>query len=203
MWCETNPGVPGFSFGTKWNQTGSGDGCKCLKTRWPGTESNRRRQPFQRGDNHYLQLLTGLREAAKYLQARGGRCNYGLKQRAGNFALSDTLYLFSSYSPRRSLFPPWPGTDCYQGRSQISLVLGDAPCISWRLHTVGSFRRTFGLAISCSNQPLLERACEYRRTFKAAVRTWKVGQASFLSWSRCNWYWRTCSEPSWSGGAWK
>src|SRR5215469_2061816 len=21
--------------------------CKCLKTRWPGTESNRRRQPFQ------------------------------------------------------------------------------------------------------------------------------------------------------------
>jgi len=24
--------------------------------------------------------------------------------------------------------------------------------ISWRLHTVGSFRRTFGLAISCSNQ---------------------------------------------------
>jgi len=28
---ETNPGVPGFSFGTKWNQTGTGDSRKCLK----------------------------------------------------------------------------------------------------------------------------------------------------------------------------
>jgi hypothetical protein len=35
---ETNPGVPGFSFGTKWNQTGTGDVCKLLKTWWPGTE---------------------------------------------------------------------------------------------------------------------------------------------------------------------
>jgi hypothetical protein len=44
---ETNPGVPGFSFGTKWNQIGGDDDCKLLKRWWPGTESNRRRQPFQ------------------------------------------------------------------------------------------------------------------------------------------------------------
>jgi len=44
---ETNSDVPRFSFGAKWNQTGSGGGCNLLKTWWPGTESNRRRQPFQ------------------------------------------------------------------------------------------------------------------------------------------------------------
>src|ERR1035437_8320317 len=36
---EMNPGVPGFSFGTKWNQPRWGW--------WPGTELNRRRQHFQ------------------------------------------------------------------------------------------------------------------------------------------------------------
>jgi hypothetical protein len=28
---ETNPGVPGFCFATKWNQTGTGDDSKLLK----------------------------------------------------------------------------------------------------------------------------------------------------------------------------
>src|ERR1039457_3130125 len=30
-----------------------------------------------------------------------------------------------------------------------------------------------------------------------------VCQASFLSLRRCSWYWRMCSEPSWSGDWWK
>ena len=34
-------------FGTKWNKTDGGIACKLLNTWWPGTESNRRRQPFQ------------------------------------------------------------------------------------------------------------------------------------------------------------
>ncbi len=36
-----------MSFGMKWNKTAVGGACKLLKTWWPGTESNRRRQPFQ------------------------------------------------------------------------------------------------------------------------------------------------------------
>ena len=35
------------SFGMKRNETEFWSSCKCLKTWWPGTESNRRRQPFQ------------------------------------------------------------------------------------------------------------------------------------------------------------
>jgi hypothetical protein len=31
----------------KWNEIAEGEPCKLLKTWWPGTESNRRRQPFQ------------------------------------------------------------------------------------------------------------------------------------------------------------
>jgi len=34
-------------IGTNWNQNSDSSGCRCLKTWWPGTESNRRRQPFQ------------------------------------------------------------------------------------------------------------------------------------------------------------
>ena len=34
-------------IGTKWNQNGGSDIAKCKKKWWPGTESNRRRQPFQ------------------------------------------------------------------------------------------------------------------------------------------------------------
>src|SRR6516165_7705108 len=34
-------------IGTNWNQNSEWSVCKCLKTKWPGTESNRRRQPFQ------------------------------------------------------------------------------------------------------------------------------------------------------------
>ena len=36
-----------FVIGTKWNKLGIDDSCKLLKRWWPGTESNRRRQPFQ------------------------------------------------------------------------------------------------------------------------------------------------------------
>ncbi len=35
------------SFGMKWNEIGEPMVCKLLKMWWPGTESNRRRQPFQ------------------------------------------------------------------------------------------------------------------------------------------------------------
>jgi hypothetical protein len=31
-------------IGTKWNQTGFADGCMCLKTWWPGTETHCMRQ---------------------------------------------------------------------------------------------------------------------------------------------------------------
>ena len=37
----------GQSFGMNWNETGFLGACKLLKMWWPGTESNRRRQPFQ------------------------------------------------------------------------------------------------------------------------------------------------------------
>jgi hypothetical protein len=50
-----------------------------VKSWWPGTELNRRRQPFQFKDEHYLQQLTRLRETANYLQVRGRRPNYGLR----------------------------------------------------------------------------------------------------------------------------
>ena len=35
------------SFGMKWNETAFWKVCKLLKTWWPGTDLNRRRQPFQ------------------------------------------------------------------------------------------------------------------------------------------------------------
>ena len=35
------------SFGMKWNETAFWRVCKLLKMWWPGTELNRRRQPFQ------------------------------------------------------------------------------------------------------------------------------------------------------------
>ena len=35
------------SFGMKWNERAFWSACKLLKIWWPGTESNRRRQPFQ------------------------------------------------------------------------------------------------------------------------------------------------------------
>ena len=44
---ETNSDKPEFGIGTKRNKPGVEDGCKLLKRWWPGTESNRRRQPFQ------------------------------------------------------------------------------------------------------------------------------------------------------------
>ena len=44
---ETNSDKPEFGIGTKWNKLGVEAGCKLLKRWWPGTESNRRRQPFQ------------------------------------------------------------------------------------------------------------------------------------------------------------
>ena len=50
-----------------------------LKTWWPGTELNRRRQPFQTLFNLNLQQLTWLRETAKYLQIRVRRSNHGLE----------------------------------------------------------------------------------------------------------------------------
>jgi hypothetical protein len=34
-------------FGADWSQPGWDDGAKSLKIWWPGTELNRRRQPFQ------------------------------------------------------------------------------------------------------------------------------------------------------------
>jgi hypothetical protein len=42
-------GVPGgpVGIGMKWNETGFLEVCKLLKRWWPGTELNRRRQPFQ------------------------------------------------------------------------------------------------------------------------------------------------------------
>jgi hypothetical protein len=43
------------SFGMNWNETGFWEACKLLKTWWPGTESNHRRQPFQ---GHGRQLLS-------------------------------------------------------------------------------------------------------------------------------------------------
>jgi hypothetical protein len=46
---------------------------------WPGTELNRRRQPFQTLFNLNLQHLTWLRETAKYLQIRIRRSNHGLE----------------------------------------------------------------------------------------------------------------------------
>jgi hypothetical protein len=49
-----------------------------LKMWWPGTELNRRRQPFQTLFNLNLQHLTGLRETAKYLQILASRTNHGL-----------------------------------------------------------------------------------------------------------------------------
>jgi hypothetical protein len=39
--------LSGQSFGMKWNETAVWRAYKLLKTLWPGTESNRRRQPFQ------------------------------------------------------------------------------------------------------------------------------------------------------------
>ena len=36
-----------LGMGTEWNRSGVQRVGKLLKTRWPGTESNRRRQPFQ------------------------------------------------------------------------------------------------------------------------------------------------------------
>jgi hypothetical protein len=44
---ETDSDKPEFGIGTKRNKLAVEDGCKLLKTWWPGTESNRRRQPFQ------------------------------------------------------------------------------------------------------------------------------------------------------------
>ena len=44
---EANPSKLDFGFGTEWNRMRFFDERKCLKTWWPGTESNRRRQPFQ------------------------------------------------------------------------------------------------------------------------------------------------------------
>ncbi len=35
------------NFGMKWNETAFWGACKLLKMWWPGTELNRRRQPFQ------------------------------------------------------------------------------------------------------------------------------------------------------------
>jgi len=46
-WPGDKSGKPEFVIGTKWNKLGVDDGCNLLKTWWPGTESNRRRQPFQ------------------------------------------------------------------------------------------------------------------------------------------------------------
>ena len=37
----------GLASSSKWSKPGAWSGCKRLKTWWPGTESNRRRQPFQ------------------------------------------------------------------------------------------------------------------------------------------------------------
>src|SRR5262249_3144116 len=41
-----NPGGP-FGIGVNRNETANLEVCKLLKSWWPGTESNRRRQPFQ------------------------------------------------------------------------------------------------------------------------------------------------------------
>ena len=43
---QTQSRALGFC-GTEWNRFGCGRVGKCLKTWWPGTELNRRRQPFQ------------------------------------------------------------------------------------------------------------------------------------------------------------
>src|SRR5947209_2409574 len=44
---ETNPVEPEFGIGTEWNRLQERGACKLLKKWWPGTELNRRRQPFQ------------------------------------------------------------------------------------------------------------------------------------------------------------
>ena len=44
---EANPCAVREIFGTEWNRNKVEGGRKCLKTWWPGTESNRGRQPFQ------------------------------------------------------------------------------------------------------------------------------------------------------------
>ena len=55
---ETNPSEPvAIIIGTKWNQSTNGSVCKLLKRWWPGTESNRRRQPFQGCDSSIATLL--------------------------------------------------------------------------------------------------------------------------------------------------
>jgi len=45
--AETNSGKPESGIGTEWNRSRASRSCKLLKTWWPGTELNRRRQPFQ------------------------------------------------------------------------------------------------------------------------------------------------------------
>jgi hypothetical protein len=44
---EANPGASARFLGTEWNRNRVEGGRKCKKTWWPGTELNRRRQPFQ------------------------------------------------------------------------------------------------------------------------------------------------------------
>src|ERR1019366_10222670 len=44
-------------IGTNWNQNPELSVCKCLKTWWPGTELNRRRQPFQGCQINNLQTM--------------------------------------------------------------------------------------------------------------------------------------------------
>jgi hypothetical protein len=43
---EAKPDGP-FCFGMNWNETANLEVCKLLIVWWPGTELNRRRQPFQ------------------------------------------------------------------------------------------------------------------------------------------------------------
>jgi hypothetical protein len=47
-------------FGANWSQRQVGRRAKSLKTWWPGTELNHRRQPFQGFSLSYLVILRGL-----------------------------------------------------------------------------------------------------------------------------------------------
>ena len=52
----TKASTSSHEFGMKWNKTASWGAGKYLKQWWPGTESNRRRQPFQGCRINHLQI---------------------------------------------------------------------------------------------------------------------------------------------------
>jgi hypothetical protein len=68
---DLNFGTTDLNFGTEWNRNRVWIGTKSLKTWWPGTELNRRRQPFQNSPFQCFQQLQRLPRDCQTLENTG------------------------------------------------------------------------------------------------------------------------------------